>query len=149
MHSNIQHFRVNCQTTSVLMQKNNQIHIIFLPVSTSAFCFSSGFSCSVSQATMKCPTSLNASLQSFQQSLQLQLHQGNCVSVLVCECVPLLHTIRTWTRFPVVEFHTFRVRLLAAVITVLSWRSHATMVTLSLVTLSSSGGGLYFLRGGH
>lgn len=54
--------------------------------------------------------------------------------------------MRTWTRFPVVEFHTFSVRLLAAVITVLSWRSHATMVTFSFVTLSSSGGGLYFLE---
>ena len=50
-------------------------------------------------------------------------------------------------RFPVVEFQTFSVRLLAAVITVLSWRSQATMVTFSLVTLSSSGGGLYFLQG--
>ncbi|MEQ2301631.1 hypothetical protein AMECASPLE_038090 [Ameca splendens] len=45
------------------------------------------------------------------------------------------------------EFHTFSVKLLAAVITVLSWRSHATMVTFSFVTLSSSGGGLYFLGG--
>lgn len=48
-------------------------------------------------------------------------------------------------RLPVVEFHTFSVRLFAAVITVLSWRSHATMVTFSFVTLSSRGGGLYFL----
>lgn len=55
-------------------------------------------------------------------------------------------TMRTWTRLPVVEFHTFSVRLLAAVITVLSWRSHATMVTFSFVTLSSKGGGLYFLE---
>lgn len=65
----------------------------------------------------------------------------------LCPSVKSPHTIRTWTRFPVMEFHTFNVRLLAAVITVLSWRSHATMVTFSLVTLSSSGGGLYFLRG--
>lgn len=56
-------------------------------------------------------------------------------------------TMRTWTRLPVVEFQTFSVRLLAAVITVLSWRSHATMVTFSFVTLSSRGGGLYFLQG--
>lgn len=60
-------------------------------------------------------------------------------------CDPI--TMRTWTRLPVVEFQTFSVRLLAAVITVLSWRSHATMVTFSFVTLSSSGGGLYFLPG--
>lgn len=78
--------------------------------------------------------------------------QGTCASVFVsavfaCKCVSSLRTIRTWTRLPVVEFHTFSVRLLAAVITVLSWRSHATMVTFSLVTLSSSGGGLYFLKG--
>lgn len=56
-------------------------------------------------------------------------------------------TMSTWTRLPVVEFQTFSVRLLAAVITALSWRSHATMVTFSFVTLSSSGGGLYFLPG--
>lgn len=48
-------------------------------------------------------------------------------------------------RLPVVEFHTLSVRLFAAVITVLSWRSQATMVTFSFVTLSSKGGGLYFL----
>lgn len=62
---------------------------------------------------------------------------------IVCDSI----TMRTWTRLPVVEFQTFSVRLLAAVITVLSWRSHATMVTFSFVTLSSSGGGLYFLQG--
>lgn len=55
-------------------------------------------------------------------------------------------TMRMWMRLPVYEFHTFRVRLLAAVITMLSWRFQATMVTLSLVTLSSKGGGLYFLK---
>lgn len=40
--------------------------------------------------------------------------------------------------WPVKEFQTFRVMLFTAVITELSWRSHATMVTFSFVILSST-----------
>lgn len=47
-------------------------------------------------------------------------------------------TIRIWMSWPVKEFQTFRVMLFTAVITELSWRSHATMVTFSFVILSST-----------
>lgn len=47
-------------------------------------------------------------------------------------------TIRTWISCPVKEFQTFKVMLFTAVITELSWRSHATIVTFNFVILSST-----------
>lgn len=54
-------------------------------------------------------------------------------------------TDKLWRSCPVDEFHTLRRKLLTAVMTVASYRSQATMVTFSLVTLSSPDATL-FLR---